>query len=172
MPSLTVSDLMRSCPSAVVAEDLPLRKAAELLLMNDLSLLIAVSEDGIPVGAVADSAVIRHLLIDSNTEQNIGCILSRHIESVSASASINSVLHLFRSSCHSIVPVVDSQSRLTGLLFRQDIVRMLLSQSDAEALQAMKRETSEKPSGPHFLSRPNHAQSRPSDQYGSFDASH
>lgn len=146
MQRLLVSELMRNCAGAIVSEDIPLRSAAEILVTNDLTVLIATDTAGTLAGVVPETAVIRRLLTTASREATIAEILSRHVESVRPEATLYSVLHLFRSACHSVIPVVDDQRQIVGLLHRHDVVRLLLSEMD----DAVETPTSE----PHFMKPP------------------
>ncbi len=146
MQRILVSDLMRTCSGAIVCEDTPLRTAAEILVTNDLSVLIATGSDGALVGVVPETAVIRKLLATASRDATIAEILSRHVESIRSDVSLYSVLHLFRSACHCVIPVVDHEMQIVGMLHRHDVVRLLLSEMDDAATTA----TSE----PHFLNSP------------------
>lgn len=146
MQRLLVSELMRNCLEAIVSEDMPLRSAAELLVTKDLTVLIATDVTGTLSGVVPETAVIRRLLTTACREATIAEILSRHVESVRPEATVYSVLHLFRSACHSVIPVVNDQRQIEGLLHRQDVVRLLLSEMD-DALESPA-------SAPHFLKQP------------------
>ncbi len=153
-----VSELMRICPAAVIADSTPLRTAAEILVLNDYSLLVAVDQDGYISGVVPEAAVIRQLMTTSSREQTLANVLSRHVESVRANAEINSILHLFRASCHSAIPVIGDDDQVVGLLHRNDIVKMLLddgSTSNTDTPRMPQRK-------PHFLQRPAQSSERPS----------
>ena len=152
MQQLPVSSLMRSCPAAVVPETTDLRNAAEILVVNDYSALVAVNEAGQMVGVVTENAVIRQLMTTSSKRQTIAPIISRHAESVRVDADLNGILHLFRSSCHGIVPVVGDKETVVGLLYRRDVVSYLLSEGSAsEATDNCPK--SDALSKPHFMDR-------------------
>jgi predicted transcriptional regulator len=153
MQQLPVSELMRNCSHAVVSETIRLRDAAELLVTNGFSVLVAQNDSGQLVGVIPESAVIRELLATSSREASVSRILSRHVESVRQDANIGGILHLFRSSCHEVIPVLDLAGEIVGLLHRHDIVRMLLS--DAVKPDTGKNSGGALPDGyrPHFVNR-------------------
>lgn len=127
---LVVSDLMRDCCGTIVSEDTRLRDAAEILVTKNLTVLIATDSSGGLVGVVPETAVIRKLLATPSRTATISEILSRHVECTLPQTSLYSVLHLFRSACHCVIPVVDEDRQIVGLLHRQDVVRLLLSEMD------------------------------------------
>ncbi|MEO1980352.1 MAG: CBS domain-containing protein, partial [Fuerstiella sp.] len=155
MQQLRVSELMRNCPQAVVSETIRLRDAAELLVTNGFSVLVARNAAGQLAGLIPESAVIRELMVTSCRDASVSQILSRHVESVRQDAKIGGILHLFRSSCHEVIPVLDHTGDIVGLLYRHDIVKMLLSEG-AEP-QTGKASESALPGGrpPHFMNRDN-----------------
>ncbi|MEZ6127491.1 MAG: CBS domain-containing protein [Planctomycetaceae bacterium] len=154
MQSLPVSALMRVCPDAVISEQLSLRAAAEILITHGFSALIAHDALGKLAGVVPETAVIRALMETTSRTQTVASILSRHAESVRPDACLSSVLHLFRASCHCVIPVIDSSGAVVGLLHRQDVVRLLLSESDAPALPQEGNSEDLSRRKPHFLDRP------------------
>ena len=146
MNRLLVRDLMRECTDALVDESIKLRDAAERLLTNDVAVLVATSEDGRISGVVAEAAIIRQLMATPDRDTNITAILSRHVETARPEAEVDSILHLFRSSCHAIVPVVGEDDQVVGIVHRADVVRMLL-----ESSQHVADLPSEEGGKPHFL---------------------
>lgn len=152
MQQLFVSDLMRECTSILVAESLPLRSAAEILINQEDALLIACDDAGTVTGIVPESAVIRTLMTNSTNAVVVSSIMSRHVETVRSTAELRSILHLFRSACHSVIPVVDDGNHVTGLLHRSDIVRLLLSDSDSgDISESRSRTAGEAIQQPHFM---------------------
>ncbi|MFY9256028.1 MAG: CBS domain-containing protein [Fuerstiella sp.] len=155
MQQLPVSQLMRVCPTAVVQDSTRLREAAEILIVNDYATLIVADDAGKFLGVVPESAVIRHLMSVSNTQETILPIISRHVESVRSDADITSVLHLFRSSCHGVVPVVSEDDKVVGILHRRDIVSHLLSDvGRAENSSGDESTGQDSVTKPHFMNRP------------------
>lgn len=150
MQQMRVSDLMRVCPTAVIAAGANLREAAELLVTHDHSVLIVQDSLGRITGLVCENAIVRELMHNTDRDATIDRVMARHVETVRADATLNSVLHLFRSSCHSVIPIVDQQDTVVGQLHRTDVVRYLLSDGPADVPQRTPQ------SAPHFLrpSRP------------------
>lgn len=140
---------MRESQAVIVADSTPLRQAAETLITSNNAVLVATNKDGTIAGLVPEAAIIRHLMATPNRNETITPILSRHVETVRPDANINSVLHLFRSSCHSVIPVVGAADQIVGLLYRSDVVRMLLEESSASDSESSVAERQK----PHFLDR-------------------
>jgi len=134
-PSL--SELKRNCSDLLVDESTTVRRAAELFITMNVSQLIVRNCSNQLTGIISENTVIRELM-NSGGATLIGAIQSRHVESARESASVDAILPLFRSSCHVILPVVNAQNEVTGVLHRSDIVRVLLSEpsSDSEASQS------------------------------------
>ena len=144
-PSL--SELKRNCSDLLVDESTTVRRAAELLITMNVSQLIVRNSLNQLTGVVSENAVIRELMSPAGATL-IGAIQSRHVESARESATVDAILPLFRSSCHVILPVVNDQNEVTGVLYRSDIVRMLLAEParDSDTLRS-------DVSRPHFLRR-------------------
>lgn len=147
---LVVSDLMRDSCGTIVSEDTRLRDAAEILVTKSLTVLIATDSSGGLVGVVPEAAVIRRLLATPSRTATISEILSRHVECTLPQTSLYSVLHLFRSTCHCVVPVVDDDRQIVGLLHRQDVVRLLLSEMD-DLPSSAESSSASVTAPPHFL---------------------
>lgn len=149
MQQMRVSDLMRECPTAVIAEGAKLRDAAELLVTNEHSVLMVQDTTGRITGLICENTIVRELMHNSDRTATIDRVISRHVETVRSDASLRSVLHLFRSSCHAVIPIVDEQDAVVGQLHRSDVVRFLLDDGPAEVPQKSPGQR------PHFLrSRP------------------
>lgn len=154
MQQLPVSTLMRVCPTAVVSESTQLREAAEILVTSNSPVLIVTNSAGKMLGVVTENAVIRQLMSTPCRKQSISKIISRHVESVRKDTDLNSILHLFRSACHGIVPVVDSGDSVVGFLYRRDVVSYLLSDGEAfKQTETAQKSDKDRVSKPHFMNR-------------------
>lgn len=150
MQQIAVSELMRICPAAVISESLRLRDAAELLVVHNLTLLVVQDSEGHITGVIPEAAVIRQLMQTSDQDELVRHTISRNVDSVRAEACLDTVLHLFRSSCNAIVPVVGEDNIVVGMLYRTDVVGYLLSDTGS----IHKPNTGEQQK-PHFMNRPN-----------------
>lgn len=136
MQQMSVSDVMRDSEASTVSLAITIRQAAERLMVNDSAVLVAVDDEGKLAGQVSESDIVRQLLISESPTDTIEPILTCYVESVFETATIGSVLHLFRSSCHEALPVLSKDRTVIGILSRHDIVRLLLSDcSSAETAQ-------------------------------------
>ncbi|MEQ9406409.1 MAG: CBS domain-containing protein [Fuerstiella sp.] len=152
MQQLPVSELMRDCECEVVPDSIRLREAAEIFITRACPFLVAADEHGKICGVVQEASVIRELMANSCRDATVAPILSRHVETIRDDAELFSVLHLFRCSCHAVIPVVDEQNQVVGLLYRRDVVKLLLSDGSAETAADSGTDRSTGP-GPHFLER-------------------
>lgn len=161
MQQIKVTDVMRDCQATTVSSSITIRHAAERLMVSDSAVLIAVDDNGCLAGQVAESDIVRQLLLSEVTSQTIEPILTCYVESVFATATVASVLHLFRSSCHEALPILAKDRKVIGILSRHDIVRLLLSEhSSVEAShdqEAMK---------PHFSKAPKTTSQQNGTAYG------
>lgn len=172
MQQLPVSALMRVCPDAIIAEQTSLRTAAEILITQGVPALIACDEHGRLAGVVPETAVVRELMslssrdeLSASRDETVAGIVARHSESVRADAALTSVLHLFRSACHCVLPVVGPNSDVVGLLHRQDVVRYLLSESDEAGLPVNTDAAHPASRQPYFLKRAGQRSESRSEQF-------
>lgn len=145
MSRLCVSELMHPCTAATILADSTLRDAAEQVLITGLESLPVVDECGRFAGLIAQAALIRELLRCGSGDARVAPIVSRHVESARATASLDSVLPLFRSAGITMIPVVDECDCPVGLIHRQDVIRYLLEEPRAAS------PSDNRPTGPHFL---------------------
>ncbi|MEP3482752.1 MAG: CBS domain-containing protein [Fuerstiella sp.] len=165
MQQIKVTDVMRDCQAATVSSSLTVRHAAERLMVNDSAVLIAVDDDGRLAGQISESDIVRQLLLSEATTETIEPILTCYVESVFSTATVGSVLHLFRSSCHEALPVLSKDRTVVGILSRHDIVRLLLSEHST--VEAKHNHDAMKP----HLGKANPKSTRQSNSaYGSQDA--
>ena len=165
MQQIKVTDVMRDCQAATVSSSLTVRHAAERLMVNDSAVLIAVDDDGRLAGQISESDIVRQLLLSEATTETIEPILTCYVESVFSTATVGSVLHLFRSSCHEALPVLSKDRTVVGILSRHDIVRLLLSEHST--VEAKHNDDAMKP----HLGKANNTATRQSNTaYGSQDS--
>ncbi|MCA9085514.1 MAG: CBS domain-containing protein [Planctomycetaceae bacterium] len=136
MQQFPVSNLMRPCQAAAVSEHISVRDAAEAFLTSGQATLVVVDSEGRLCGVVSETAIIRQLMSGAGT-LTVSQVMCRHAESVIETAELKSVLHLFRSSCHAVVPVVDPSGAVSGILYRQDVVRLLLDETPSLSAPAI-----------------------------------
>lgn len=118
--------LLRDDPN-IVSQSISIRAAAERLLISGCEVLAVTDESGALSGVVTESSVVRSLLGQDGGTRPISTIVCHHVESIRDDAPLQHVLHLFRASCHSAVPVLDSENRVCGLLRRRDVMQCLLN---------------------------------------------
>ena len=146
MPRLCISELMHPCTSATVQSDSTLRDAAEQILTTGLESLPVVDESGQFVGLIVQAALIRELLNCGSSHPNVAPIVSQHVDSARLTASLDSILPLFRSAGITMIPVVDEDDCPVGLIHRRDVIRYLL-----DDLPALRETASTDAAGPCFL---------------------
>ena len=148
MQQRTVQDLLRQDAAEIVSVDASVREAALLLIQSDSDLLLVRQPDGSLAGVVCESSIVRSLLSGQTESQPLASLLVSHVESVRASASLNSVVHLFRIASNTSLPVIDDQNQVRGLLHRRDVIASMLGSAS---------NTSEKVSASgDFRSEPEH----------------
>ena len=150
MSSLCASQLMHPCLSATVCSDVSLRNAAERILTTGLDSLPVIDNTGRFVGLIVQSVLIRELLSCSSGHAIVAPIVSQHVDSARPTASLASILPLFRSAGVTTIPVIDENGYLVGLIHRCDIIRHLLEEMPAEPA-AETGLSGEPVRGPYFL---------------------
>ena len=75
MQQLPVSDVMRECSFAVVAETMRLRDAAEILVTHNYPVLVVEDESGRMIGLIPEAAVIRLLMATTSRDETVSSIL-------------------------------------------------------------------------------------------------
>ena len=121
-----VSDLVRQDHNTIITAETTLREAASRLILSESDLLAVTDDLGELVGVVNESAVVRALLGSPPSGATVASIITRHAESVRSIAKLSTVMFLFRSSCHTAVPVLDGRNRVCGLLLRRDVMAEML----------------------------------------------
>ena len=149
MSPLCASQLMHSCLSATVCSDASLRDAAERILTTGLDSLPVTDDSGRFVGLIAQSVLIRELLSCGSSHAVVASIVSHHVDSARPTASLASILPLFRSAGVTMIPVIDKDDYLVGLIHRRDVIRHLLEDIPAQPVET--RLSGGPVRGPYFL---------------------
>lgn len=121
-----VSDLVRQDHNTLITPRTTLREAASRLIQSESDLLAVTDDSGELVGVVNESAVVRALLSSPPPGATVEPMITHHAESVRHTAQLNAVMFLFRSSCHTAIPVLDGRNRVCGLLLRRDVMAEML----------------------------------------------
>ena len=144
---------MHPCTSATIHSSSTLREAAERVLMTGLDSLPVTDESGRFAGLVAQAALIRELLSRSSSQAAVAPIVSHSVASARTTASVDSILPLFRSAGITMIPVVDENDCPVGLIHRRDVIHYLLEESPRECDDAASSsDNTSHAAGPHFLS--------------------
>lgn len=149
MSRLCVSELMHCCASATVEAESTLRDAAECVLTTGLESLPVVDASGCFVGLIAQAALIRELLSCGARHTTVAPIVSHHVDSARVTATLDSILPLFRAAGVTMIPIVDEVNHPVGLIHRRDVIRHLLE--DPAENPHRRPSTGESAVGPHFL---------------------
>ncbi len=133
MQQRQLQDLVREKQRCSVSSTAGLRDVALRFITSDSDVLAVTDSAGQFQGIVTESAVVRALLAHPASSMTIESLVIAHVDSVRVSSTLNSVLHLFRSSCHTAIPVVDDTNHLCGLLLRRDVMSTLLDELQQES---------------------------------------
>lgn len=162
-----VSDLVRQDHKTIITAETTLREAASRLIQSESDLLAVTDDSGELVGMVNESAVVRALLGSPPAGATVESIITRHVESVRNTAKLSSVMFLFRSSCHTAIPVLDGRNRVCGLLLRRDVMADML----VEETPAPSRAVMEQPAASKEPSEPQTPESRDTSACSDSDSS-
>jgi CBS-domain-containing membrane protein len=149
MSRLYVSELMHCCALATVQAESTLRDAAECVLTTGLESLPVVDASGRFVGLIAQAALIRELLSCGANHTTVAPIVSHHVDSARVTATLDSILPLFRAAGVTMIPIVDEANHPVGLIHRRDVIRYLLE--DPAEKPHPGPSTDGSAVGPHFL---------------------
>lgn len=130
MQQRMVQELVRTNTASIISPDTSIRSAALILLQSECDLLAVRNFDGTLAGVVGESSVVRSLLANDSETQSVRPLIVSHVETIRLSASLSSVVHLFRSACNTAVPVLDDNQQLVGLLHRRDAIETMLASTD------------------------------------------
>ena len=107
----------------VLAEETPVLQAFKQMRMYDVSQMVVVSEAGAVVGIIDESDILLGVLHDeSNFRRPVSDFMSRRLETIPPTASINDLLPIFRADRVAIVMEGDT---FFGLITRIDLLNYL-----------------------------------------------
>jgi len=148
MPKPCVAEVMHPCASATIQSETTLREAAKRILTTGLEALPVVDDTGAFSGLVVQSALIRELMCTRCRSTVVQPIVAHHVDSARNTATLDSVLPLFRSASVTMIPVLDEDDHPVGLVHREDVIRYLL---DDHSRESPADSASQPTSRPHFL---------------------
>lgn len=132
---LTVGTVMTPFP-VVVALDTPLDEVAELLAQNDITGAPVVDADGLLVGVISQTDLVRTAAADSPDGRRWAGFTARHVMSrqpVKALADVpltDAVRRLERHGVHRLVIVADDGATPIGIVSISDLLPLLVDAAD------------------------------------------
>jgi len=123
---LRVRDYMTADPLTVRAEA-PIMAAVKLLVEYDISGVIVVDDDMVPVGILTERDCIRTALQAGYFAEGAGVVghyMTRQIRTVRPDDNLMDVAELFAESPFRRCPVI-ADGRLVGIIYRRDVLRAL-----------------------------------------------
>ncbi|NOZ59007.1 MAG: CBS domain-containing protein [Euryarchaeota archaeon] len=109
-----VSDFLKK-PLITVEEDMSLRDTARVMRNEGISGLLVVSGEGMPVGVVSDTDMVRALSRGVSRDTRVGEIMSRSFFGVSPEATLREAARLMRENGVSRLFVVKGAEGRTEL---------------------------------------------------------
>jgi len=123
---LRVSDYMTEIPVTVTAP-MPIMAAVRLFVENDISSVIVIDANNMPIGILTERDCIRTALQSGYFDESAGIVgdyMSTNITTVGPEDSLMDVAQLFADSPFRRCPVV-SEGRLVGMISRRNVLRAL-----------------------------------------------
>lgn len=121
---------------AVLRQDAPICEAAAILSSPDTPLVVVCNEEGIVVGVVSKSNVIKALAeakADA-AKMSIGDVMTNTVLSCQVDQALQGLWDTMSARAVRSVPVVDSFGRPQGVVHARDLARALLNEVDEEEL--------------------------------------
>ncbi len=124
MRKLCAGDLM-SYPIISIADDAPLKEAAQLLLDKDVSRLL-VTEAGKPVGMIAGSDFVASLAREERINRNtVADVMSDAILVCRDKTPVTSIARTMTYAHYRSVVVVDAHGKQLGVVSERDIIPLI-----------------------------------------------
>jgi hypothetical protein len=131
-----VWELTRYQSGMVVRGDMTIHDAAAQFIVSECDIMVVTDDHGLLLGVITEGCIVRALLSGPPEDAAIAGWIHRNVDSVRENSDLQSVLPLFRLSCHSAVPVVNQDQKVCGLLRRQDVLAEMLSSSPSRRSSA------------------------------------
>ena len=119
-----------------IREDASLAEAADLLSGTHRALLVVVNSDGVMVGVVTKSDVVRQVAQrhDGISGRRISAVMTQQVTSCRTDDPLNDVLALMKKKGFVHIPIIDTNSRPCGVVNARDALQALLREVKDEEL--------------------------------------
>jgi CBS domain-containing protein len=119
---------------AVLSREALVAEAAEILTNPNTPLVLVCDGQGIVVGVVSKSDIIKALAVaqDNALKMKIGDLMTNSIISCHVDQALQLVWDTMNARCVRSVPVMDDSGRPQGIVHARDLARALLNEVDEE----------------------------------------
>jgi CBS domain-containing protein len=121
---------------AVLSREAMVAKAAEILANPDTRLVVVCDSEGIAVGVVSSSDIVKVLAratADAH-KMNTGAIMTSPVLSCRMDQTLQQVWETMNARSLRSVPIFDEHGRPQGVVHARDIARALLNEVDEEEI--------------------------------------
>ncbi|MBA4501022.1 CBS domain-containing protein [Marinobacterium marinum] len=123
-PSLKAGQIMSS-PVLTIPLKTSLRQAWEMMLNQEVSHLVVVDEDQRALGLLSREDIVRR---GTDSPISISQAYQRQIIVASPDTAVTSLAASFVRYAITAIPVISNDDRLTGIVCRTDLIRMLINE--------------------------------------------
>jgi CBS domain-containing protein len=119
---------------AVLDRQAPVSEVAAILANPDTPLVVVRDGDGVAVGVVSKSNIIRALAVakDAAVKMSAGDVMTHPVLSCHVSQTLQAVWDTMNTRTVRSVPILDDSGRPEGVVHARDLVRALFNEVDAE----------------------------------------
>ena len=121
---------------AVLDRQAVVSEAAAILANPDTPLVVVCDREGVAVGVVSKSNIIRVLAVakEAAVKMSAGDVMTHPVLSCHVSQTLQGVWDTMNASTVRSVPVLDDSGRPEGVVHARDLVRALFNEVDEEEL--------------------------------------
>ena len=121
---------------AILDREALVAEAASILSNPNTPLIVVCDSEGIAVGVVSKSNIIRALAggHDNAVKMNMGDVMTNPVLSCHVEQVLKQVWDTLNASSLRSIPVIDASGRPQGIVHARDLARALLSEVDEEEL--------------------------------------
>ena len=119
---------------AVLDRQALVSEAAAILANPDTPLVVVCDSEGVAVGVVSKSNIIRALAVakDAAVKMSAGDVMTHPVLSCHVSQTLQAVWDTMNTRTVRSVPILDDSGRPEGVVHARDLVRALFNEVDAE----------------------------------------
>ena len=113
----------------------PLVEAAELLTDTHRALLVVCGSDGVMVGVITKTDIVRQVARDGDlSDARISPVMTQAVTSCREKDPLHDVLGVMKARGFVHIPIIDQKSRPTGVVNARDALQALLREVKDEEL--------------------------------------